>query len=105
MRRPYVFGLAIFLLRSSPPPCGEGLGWGSIGDAYASQRVHDFAPLPTLPHKGGAGGQVLVVEQVDDRPNKNSGAETKPEEEAGRRCTLPGSGFRYGLYEIRGINV
>ena len=39
------------------------------------------------------------------RDQKNRGAETKPEEEAGRRWRLQASGFRYGLYEIPENNV
>src|SRR6185312_15801817 len=38
----------------SPPPCGEGQGWGSRGKAQASTLSHHLpTPYPTLPHKGG----------------------------------------------------
>src|SRR6185437_10450734 len=42
----------------SPPPCGEGKGWGSGGGAKAS-RLSDYlaTPLPSPPHKGGGSGQ------------------------------------------------
>src|SRR5258706_15932533 len=38
----------------SPPPCGEGRGWGS-GDA-AQQCPTARPPPPTPPPKGGGGG-------------------------------------------------
>ena len=53
---PAAFGFIVALLTclSSPPPCGEGLGWGSGGFALASTiGPYLTTPLPTLPQGGG----------------------------------------------------
>ena len=49
----------------SPPPCGEGLGVGVVRGSIASR--HASPPSPTLPHKGGGSGEVVLSLQQGER--------------------------------------
>src|SRR5580704_9991327 len=58
----------------SPPPCGEGEGWGSRGNVKTSTNAsHLPTPHPTLPHKGGGlleddawiADALIAINQVD----------------------------------------
>src|SRR5580692_5181411 len=58
----------------SPPPCGEGQGWGSRGNVKTSTDAsHLPTPHPTLPHKGGGlleddawiADALVAIDQVD----------------------------------------